>query len=1004
MFVILKRLVTLFSCVCFFDGGLAFGSGGGAGTSEKSFLNFFADGRVTALGLRGRNVVRTDTQERSGFALLFFDGTSVREIPLDKAEYRGDELHVGRDAGFPRLVFKVTRDDNYLGLNLIRAEGIPMDGTTGLVFKADVSSPVEVVRLDYMAEDNSSRGKLRINWPYISDPKAKDEMLGGVAFFLNGTDAQNDLSLATIWSNEHLPRPDIGEPWTVERVQKWIDEYHTLFSGLSEATLSAASLEELYYLTDMMHKAGITRIYLHTDTWRGEYWPRRRGLATLNPEVFPNGYADLKRFSEYLRSKGMMLRLHIVSGGIGRMDPEFVTGGKVERNLANWVEGELVEPVNASAKTLRFRPKPGSYLPEVQVSNWWDFTYFRVGEEIVRSKSLLNVDQDIWTLEDAERGYDSSRATSHAAGTSVAGLMSAYGQNYVPEVTSPLFDEIVSRYAYLINEGGVYHQHYDGAEIHNYPLWGRDKFSYEVAGKMKRPTTTSTSGGRGTPWQLERRFSKGKGMIEANNYWSLTIPVQLDGHRRASSLLDAHYEIAAGLMKGGRRIHFQKPEPMFGVSKEWADGHGLMPEFMELSRQLAEVVPQLSDEHIRYLSNSMTPIRRTLRQRGNHFQSRDVPFLEKRADGYYWVPTRVLIREGMDDYWIYGQEFGAVGPRQYLQSGQTVELDNPNPAQAPMLVLRALPAYVAQKGTAARQGGSSGASGSKQAAQDDYATGTRTPAQQAAASGSPRRGTDGAQPAGGLFPADQGAIRQAGLSRVTLDKGVLTLKARNQFNNEAWSEEAHASWNVRVPQQGRTAIEIEVEGDGSGAVLVVQLVAHGNCRDYPVLLDFKGKRTIVIPSGEAAWSTAYWGWRFGTKMMRDEHAVSMVRLGIGYIPPNRSVDVQVSGLRLLDSVDVVLRDVAISAGQGKLTLNTPLNSGEYFVYSGGNSGKAYDKNWNFLRDIAVRAENWEVPQGKVQVQFATANRSPEPWAEIQLLTRGEPFKIADLKDKAAGSR
>lgn len=953
----------------------------------QSGVLFSLDGRISSLKLSGVDVLKTDGM-RNGFSLLHFNGISTEEIALTQVKRVDNDLHVGHPDAFPKLVFSVKEAGNYVALILKRAEGIPADGKTSLRLLCQLNTAVEVVKLDYMVDNRSAKNELAVYWPYLWH-RSETDPLGGIAFYLDSNDTANDESLADIWANEHLPHPDTGKPWTREAVLTWIESYHRKFAGLRETTLSASSNEELYYLTERMKAAGVNRIYLHTDTWRGEYWPRQHSFTNVNTEVFPAGLSDLKAYGQYLKENGMMLRLHNVSGGIGRRDPEHVLGDKISEDLSVWVEGKLVASVSATDTLIRFEPLPGSSIPNSNLKrSWWDLSHFRVGNEIIHARAISGTDKTIWTLHNSSRGFDGSHAAAHGKGTRVGGLLSAYGQNYIPKPNSLLFEEMAYRYADFLNEVKADHQHYDGYEIHSIPPWGSEKFSYLVAGRLKKPTTTSTSGGRGTVWQLERRFSAIKNLNEIHGYWAANIPVLLDGNRRASSLLDAHFEMSAMIMNGARRVGLYKPEPMFGVSGEMLDQHGLSPEFLRLASEWGKLMPHINADDVAYLNGFFQGINRELRQRGNHYQSRDVPVLDIRADGYYWVPTRVLVDEENDDYWVFGQEFGATGPRQFISSGGSLTLHNPYGAQPPRVVLRVLDAYKEPDGPS--PGRQEKAADARAESISDYRLGADLANAKVATTVSENEFVSDV-----LWPSANTNIVQDGISEVILADSVLSVFGKNQFNEPVWSEERHASWDVDVPLNGRRALALDIVGDSSNAVLVVQLIGkERGVRDYVVKLDFLGKKRFVIPNGEVAWTNAHWGWRFGAKHFDYSGTVAKVRMGIGYLPGNTAVDVQVLGLRLLDNADFVVKSPEIHINDGKLEIKGDLHPGEYFTYDDGLTGKVFDQNWNFLREVEVEHVDFIASQGTVHVVITDKNTGLKPWCELQLLTKGEPYKIA----------
>jgi hypothetical protein len=917
----------------------------------------------------------------AGFVLLRFNGISIVEQPLQILFHKDRLLEVGLpDHPVPRFTFSIGEDPDYFLLRMDKAEGDFSGRDVSLLFRSSQKAGVEAFCLDYMGRNESPRSGLRLLWPYLWNPNAADPR-GAFAVIKAGDDAARDESLAAIWAQGALPHPATGKPWTKQAVKQWIDDYHAKFAGLSETVLSASDPHKLDRLTDWLHGTGVRRVYLHTDTWRGEYWPRKRSFVDVNPNVFPGGRKDLKAYSDDLKKRGMQLRLHNVSAGIGAEDPEFVLTEKIDPRLAHWVTGKLEKAVGAKDRVVYFRPSPDVHFPHFRLATHWNLSRFRIGNEMVAVAGMEDVDGPVWRLSPVNRSSDPS-AVAHAAGTVVTGLLSAYGQNFIPDNQSDLLEEMASRYATFINEVGLDHQHYDGAEIHSHlEPWGFNKLSWFVAKKVNRPLTSSTSGGRPVVWNFELQFSKIRHLKELG-YWPLNVPVLLDGHRNASSWLDAHFEVGSRLLVNARRVGFIKPEPMFGIATDVLDHHGLLPDYSNLVSEWMNCIGHIGDRETAWLRQSLIPVQSKLRQRGNHFQSYDVPVLSKKSDGFYFVPTRVMRREGLDAPWLSGQEFGPVGPRQYLQPGQKITLTNPHPAQPPDLILHLLPALgqntnkpVTELPVAATD-----------ATRDDYNTGTLSKPSITVPAAAPAR------PDTSLWPA-VGALNSAGDTRATLVDGKIQLTATNPTRQEIWEENNLPSWRCKVPMQGRRGVAIDVIGDGSGAVLLLQLSTRGT-RDYVVKLDFTGPRRIVIPNGETSWSAACWGWRFDAHSMDYHGVVHTVRLGFGHLPPGSSPRVTVTAIELLENLPGLLRDPVVRAGDGTLRIQGEVHEGEYLTFTPADGVRVFDRNWNLLRDLESAAENWIVPQSTVDVSVENNAPGPQPWFELQMITRGTPFKIS----------
>ncbi|MBL9126043.1 MAG: hypothetical protein JNL97_00280, partial [Verrucomicrobiales bacterium] len=372
-------------------------------------IAFTPDGSVGALreGAGWTNQVRSSNPGR-GFLLRTFTGSAIEEIRLDKVQFEGEALRVGRDDRPPRLLFKVHRGLRYLGFRLERVEGVPASSQTSLAFEMNgVDSGLRVLALDYMTRASSVDGAVRVEFNHLWHRRAGDP-LGGFALYVASTDEAEDDALAEIWSQEDLPRPVVAEPWTPDRVRRWVDDYHERFKDMTTMILAAGSSAELYQLTAVAERRGVRIVYLHTDTWRGEYWPAKNSHVHVNPQVFPEGRRDLRRYSDHLASRGMHLALHYVCAGIVPEDPRRIQG-RVSRDLATWGHGELAESVDARARTLRFRPAPGTEYPLASspASNApgvyeriWDTGFVRLGEEIVRVGRWIDVDGPVWTLGD----------------------------------------------------------------------------------------------------------------------------------------------------------------------------------------------------------------------------------------------------------------------------------------------------------------------------------------------------------------------------------------------------------------------------------------------------------------------------------------------------------------------------------------------------------------------------------------------------------------------------
>jgi hypothetical protein len=183
-----------------------------------------------------------------------------------------------------------------------------------------------------------------------------------------------------------------------------------------------------------------------------------------------------------------------------------------------------------------------------------------------------------------------------------------------------------------------------------------------------------------------------------------------------------------------------------------------------------------------------------------------------------------------------------------------------------------------------------------------------------------------------------------------------------------------------------------IEGDQSGAVLVVQLAGDMG-RDYAIPIDFTGRRWIEIPHGQASYALGKWGWRFAASKYAHYDRVTAVRLGYGYLPPERSASVTIGGLQALREIPVELRDPVIDTQTGTLRIHGAIPPDHYLEYQGSDRATLYDANWNRVGELPVSPGDASVPAGESPLVIRTEQTGPLPWLEVQFLSRGDPIVV-----------
>lgn len=943
------------------------------------FLLALGDGQLSMRGLPGGEEMLNQQWPGAGFYLQDQGG---RRTPLARITPGTNGQFAARSAdGQQAVVFGSVLRDRYFVLRIEKLDGIAVESGVSLHFELNSDAPVRVTALDYMTTVQNERYGVRAHWSDLLRGAAGDPP-GGVAMYVRQDDADEDETLLQIWVQEKLPRPNVAGAWTVERARDWVHRWQQRFADRSQLILAGKSLDELHEGVRFAERAGIKQIYLFTDTWRTDpFWPATDLNWAVNRAVFPRGEADLLKFSEFVRGRGMYLALHYVSGGIGPRDPVYV-GQKPDRRFASWGNGHLARAVGDKETTLAFLPAAGVVLPAEHRPPYpsvFDWKMLRIGDELVGIGEIGVETNGTWTLKHCRRGAGSTIAVAHPSGEECAGLLTAYGQNFVPDNNSTLLDEVATNYAGLLNRCVVEHVEFDGAEIHGHEgAWGYRKFATRIYEALDHPTTAHDSGGSRPAAWFEYRLNSSRKLMRgccAYSHGNYSVPVALaTPSRPATSLLDAHFTLAQGNLGGALGI--SKPEPMFGVTPQTLKAHGLTETFLDALAVWKSVDAMLTDEQRAQINATFASPKNERARFNHHLCSPVVPVARQVGGRYEVVPTRVLTRQSGDILWQHGQEHGAISPRQFIRPGEKLVLENPDAQQPVQFILHVLPAFDPSAGAATP-------ANAKTAPVQKTSADLFTDGNRAVATGAVRS-------AGNLLLQSPGtaAIHPDGPTHASLEGDVLVLTASNPTNRIQREVEALPWWSAAVDMTHRRGIGMTVTGDGSGALLLVQL----GQRDYVVPVDFTGPRYIEIPNGEVAWASGAWGWRMETKST-DYAKVRRVKIGFGELPPGAHARVSVERLTALGEMPVALQNPVVHVGGGPIRVRGDVASGHYLHYAGGKHAIVYDENWNRRGKLPVEPADVLIPSGKVEMSVTVQQHGPLPWLDVQFITTDTPMPV-----------
>lgn len=937
-------------------------------------LELAADGRPVSLrDATGEEMLNLRAPGR-GFFLTAPGGSPV---PLPRVSGAPDGVLTAAAAnGATSITFRVRAAERHLALRIEKAEGLSATPGVVLHFELNGSDRMRVTELDSMTTVQNESYGVRAHWEDLWRG-LPGEPLGGIALFVRRDEDDEDETLLRIWSEENLAHPKIDGAWTPERARSWLAEWQKIFADRSQMILEGQNLDELRAALPWAEKARIREIYLFTQTWRTDnFWPG----GHVNTNVFPHGEADLRAFSDELRAKGMRLNLHYVSGGIGVADPVYV-GTRPDRRLAGWVRGGLAGAAGGTDTEILFRPTAGTAYPPA-LPHWFEHNHIRIEDEIVQVGAFEPGTNGVWRLKHCRRGRFTTRAADHPDGAEAQGLIVAYGQNYVPDNSSTLLDEMARNYAEFLNRCGIAHAEYDGAEIHGYNgWWGYRKFAQAVYANLDHPVTAHDSGGHAPRAHFEYRFNSTRRLLRGTcgfTHGNWSAPVQLASPSRpASTLLDAHFVLSQG-HRGGA-LGLGKPEPMFAVSDRDLRAHGLAGPLIQALLDWKDLSALLTEEQRAIIDAGFSrPSGDAMPWASRHVVSSHVQTARRTAEGFDLVPVHVMTRPAGDIQWHQGQEHGAISPRQYLRPGDELSLQNPFAAQPAKFILRVLWAFDANGPSEFPPG----TPGRPPAPRNDAAlftagnTGAHTNVTlNLVLQPSPDRIR--------LTAADP--LRNA----VAAEGAGLRITAENPADSVQWcAPKALPEWGADMDLGGRRGIGLRVTGDGSGAILLFAISG----RDYAVPVDFTGARDIVIPNGEAAWASGYWGWRMDTKSV-DYRRQRSCRLGVARLPAKGRASILVEHLQALAEIPARLENPVIRTGEGSLHVRGVVASGELLTYEGGAFATVFDENWNQLRNLPVEPHDYLMPSGRAPVTVQTDTPAPSPWLDAQFIVEGPPMKI-----------
>lgn len=672
-------------------------------------LAFGTDGRPSSI--KRADGVECLNMQSPGEGFSMAEGSNRAEagssIRFSKLSVQPDgKLLATTEDGSKGILFNVKSSHKYISFRIESLQGIPADTTGTLAFQMNANPSVRVMELDYMTSIRQGDEGVTVSWPDLRYSGSENPYGGFALYCANGPEDEDD-TILRIWAGENLPHPKVTGQWDLNAAQKLVADWQERYGNQSQMYLEAKSLKELYEEVKYAERAKVRDVYLFTNTWSGagDFWPNDGLNWDVRKSVFPKGEEDLRAFADYLESKGIHLKQHWVSGGIGMHDPRYVTP-KPDHRLAAQVTGQLAQAASADDTTLTFMPAPGYKAPQPRAragrrprrDRGSLPQVVRIGDELVKVGSYKDMDKPVWQLSSCERGFLNTQSVSHEAGAESAILVSPYNAVFVPDIDSTLMDEIAEGYAGLVNRCHISNVEFDGLEVHSYKgSWGCEKFAAKVYAALDHPVSSNTSGGRAPNCWIEYRLNSTKRIMRGNaasTHGGYSAAIMLEEPSRpASNMLDTNFSLGKAAANGSNRFSITKPQPMFGVTLDTLRNHGLTDKIIETVKNWREASAQMTDAQRETMRATLKPAKRPLPDSSGDPSSEVVWVLRDGWRKWSIVPVTVMKRKEGDIDWHSWQEHGPISPRQFIKAGEKMTLMNPNMAQTPRAIIHVLYAF-----------------------------------------------------------------------------------------------------------------------------------------------------------------------------------------------------------------------------------------------------------------------------------------------------------------------
>ena len=655
---------------------------------------------------------------------------------------------------------------------------------------------------------------------------------------------------------------------------------------------------------DYAVRGGFSYLYMGDPTW-SKNW----GHFEINEGAFPGGEEELVEFARVAAGRGVKLGFHTLSGAITNNDP--YVSPVPDPRLAVRGSGKLTGDVSASDPDISVSGLEGDfcfksrYYTGTFLDNKFDAFLsggaFVIGSEILRCEHMsMDESSGVATLGNCTRGAYGTSPAGHRKGETISRLTEEWAPGlFFPDVKSSLLVEMAARLAELGNRVGLAMTSFDGWEGLRYDgNYGCNRFLHEILERWDKPMISDASMQTHFGWHVFARFNWGENTYDVRG--------DMEKRSRYSNFRTYkrnYYAPGAGWQwfkracTEGEASSVDEIEYLFAKAAGFRAACALDVNMGDLDGHggTAELLADSSAWQQAAAADAFTEVQRErMRQKGTDFH------LEQCGKKHWKLTERKWSR------------------RTFLRLDGSAAMDVHNPfgAQSPELTVLALSRF-----------------------ERENRENIRVPLEEL------HFGYEDQPDA--LSPEINVEKAAAGLRVSARRKGA---------NGPAFA----CLWS-KLPEpldlSAHRGVGLEVTGDGSGALLVVELKdAAGQVRQYYWRIDFTGNRWLELPNGETGMEQYYdhpaWGspW-FVTQKWFDYTHVAKFCIGFNALSAEAPSECVVGSLRFLSEIREPVRDLKIQASKGACEISGELQPGRYIRLAPDGSGKLYDSNWNALGEF-----------------------------------------------------